>query len=58
LLFPPRRRACRQAGIAEAISKIFATRIIHFSHPNVNVSLPSTCRDEIIQDFSGATIYK
>ena len=35
--------------------KVFLTEIIHFSHPDVNVSMLSTCRDEIIQDFSSAT---
>jgi hypothetical protein len=27
LLFPPRRRACRQAGIAGAINKVFKRQI-------------------------------
>jgi hypothetical protein len=58
LLFPPRR-------IAGAINNMLTTRVILFSHADVNVSMLWTCRshpeadpptggDEIIQDFSGA----
>ena len=33
-------------------------RIEYFSHPDLKVSMLSTCRDKIIQDFSGAAFIR